>query len=229
MNKVTVIFLVIGVLFIFGFFYVHFSIKKENFEQAEAKEPVIKPKHSESLLDLRPKLIYKLQELVKKGSDGLYNLSIHEINPDILQSSLDLGKASLIPDTAVLRQLELIKKAPDDVFKVYIDSLHIDGISIRDLLSANTIDLNTIYINSPLIEVFHSSRPYNKRNKSDSALIYKRLIGEMKHISVKKIIVRQGVLVDHNILSKATTRFAGMHITLSDLLIYSTTQCDKTR
>ena len=46
---------------------------------------------SKSILDLRPQLIAKLQQLVKDGSNGLYNLSIGKIEPHISSGGVDMN------------------------------------------------------------------------------------------------------------------------------------------
>src|ERR1700733_9331728 len=78
-----------------------------------------------SPIDLRPAIIAKLQSLIKSGSDSLYDLSIEKIQPDVLSSTLDIVGAKLTPNKQALQHLDGLQKAPDDVFTVSLDSLHI--------------------------------------------------------------------------------------------------------
>jgi len=71
-----------------------------------------------SPIDLRPAIIAKLQSLVKTGSDGLYDLSIQKIEPDILSSTVSVFGAKLIPNAQALKLLDSLKKAPDDIFTI---------------------------------------------------------------------------------------------------------------
>src|SRR4051812_8305964 len=71
---------------------------------------------SESPVDINTLIISKLQQLVKDGSEGLYQLVIEQLKPDITSSQVDIIKAKLVPDSAALHKLDAAQKAPDDVF-----------------------------------------------------------------------------------------------------------------
>ena len=79
MKKIAVVFLVAGLLAIGGYLYLNHSLNTPGFTPALAKDSTSVTKPAESILDLKPKLVEKLQQLVKQGSGGLYNLFIHEI------------------------------------------------------------------------------------------------------------------------------------------------------
>src|SRR4051812_43299040 len=105
MKKINLIFLIIGVLTLSGYVIVRYNLRTPGFVSTSAKDPSASTKPGETSLDLRPALITKLQQLVKQGSDGLYNLSIHEIEPDLLSSSVLLKKLELRPDSLVWKSL----------------------------------------------------------------------------------------------------------------------------
>ncbi|HTM93952.1 MAG TPA: hypothetical protein VL095_16135, partial [Flavisolibacter sp.] len=151
MKKIAVVFLVIGLLAIRAYVYLNHSLSTPGFTPGLAKDSTTATKPSESILDLKPKLIEKLQQLVKQGSGGLYNLFIHELKPDILKSTVSISKASLVPDTAALKQLEQSKRLPDEIFRIKTDSIWIDGLGIKDILSKDVIDVKTIHIHRPTI------------------------------------------------------------------------------
>jgi hypothetical protein len=91
MVKKIVLISVISIVIIIsgGFLYFKYGVLKTN---------DVKPDNSKasSVLDLRPAIIAKLQQLVKEGSDGLYTLSIKKIDPDLLSSKLDVVDGSLL-------------------------------------------------------------------------------------------------------------------------------------
>src|SRR3954467_13310042 len=70
-----------------------------------------KPDQSKArnIVDLRPAIIAKLQQLVKDGSDGLYTLTIDKLDADILASTVDVKNASVAVDTVVLQKLDELK------------------------------------------------------------------------------------------------------------------------
>src|ERR1041384_3911172 len=110
-----------------AYLYMHFAFLK-------IKDPKPGDPGPQSDVDLRPLIIAKLKRFVKDGSNGLYNLSIEKLEPDVLQSEFYALNATLTPDTAALTQLDSAKKAPDNIFKISLDSLHITGISPEDFL-----------------------------------------------------------------------------------------------
>jgi len=191
----------------------------------------VKPDNSKaaSVLDLRPAIIAKLQQLVKDGSGGLYHLSIEQVEPDISSLGLDIMNGALIPDTAVLKNLDSAHKLPDDIFKLSFSTLHISGVGIDDLLSKDHLSLRQISIASPVIEVWHKKRRYNKGSKNDSATLYQRLFKSMKSIVVDEVAVSNAGFILHDFSKNQTNRFNNVSLSMRDVLIDSSTQADKKR
>lgn len=224
MKRKSIFIIIIGILAvsISAYIYLHFL-------KANAPGP---RSQSKSQIDLRPLIISKLQQLVKESSEGLYNLSIERLEPDVLQSKIDIFNASLVPDTATLQRLDKELKAPDDVFKISFRSMHITGLSVLDFLHKDKIDLDTVFITAPSVEVFHKRRIYNesKRQRDSAFTFYKSLTQQFRSISINAIVARQGTFVTKNLLQKNMTKvFNQVNIRISKLLIDSSTQYDKTR
>jgi hypothetical protein len=208
-----------------GYIYVRYHfLKVKNFKPDNSK--------AKNVLDLRPAIIAKLQQVVKDGSNGLYILSVQKLDIDVLTSKLDAVNASITVDTAVMRQLGKLKKLPDDIFKMKFASLHIDGLGIGDLINKKQIAINAIYCKSPVIEVFHKDQPYNaaERKANDSLSLYGRIKGQTKSIKIDTINIGKGSFIDHNMDKKnKLTRFNVVSIIMKDLLIDSVTQYDNKR
>lgn len=225
MKKISLIFLVIGVIAIGAYVFVRHSLKAPGFTPVEAKEPAAETKHEETVLDLRPKLIEKLQQLVKQGSNGLYNLFVHEINPDVLNSTVGISHAMLVPDTAALKEFEKTNRLPPEIFKIESDSIWINGLGIKDILSKDVIDVKTVHIYQPVINVY-SEKTSDDQNK-DPKTLYQKLMNEMKHIGIGKVVIENGTLIHHS--KTKTTKFTDIAINLSNIVIDSTTQYDHKR
>jgi hypothetical protein len=208
-----------------GFLYIKESLlKTRDFKPDNSK--------AKSIVDLRPSIIAKLQQVVKDGSNGLYVLSIDKIEPDVLSSKLDVIDGTISADTAAMARLDKLKKLPDDVLHIKFHSLHIDGIGINDLLQKHNIDITGAYVNEPFINIYHKARSYNKekRERNDSLTLYQRLMGQMKRIAITEINIRHGVLVIHNVQQHdRKTRFNDVNISMRDVLIDSSTQYDASR
>src|SRR4051812_36125840 len=125
MRKFHIVVLVIAAIIIAGYVWLRIALKtdKPPPSSVHAEEPM--KKDSKPVLDIRPRLIARLQELVKQGSDGLYNLSIEKIEPDLLKSTVQVLNVRLVPDEHGLSELEKRKEAPDDVFEISSPALQI--------------------------------------------------------------------------------------------------------
>jgi len=204
------------------------------FKKDFLKAPDFKPDNSKakSILDLRPSIIAKLQQVVKDASEGLYILSIDKLEPDVLASKLDVIDGTISVDTTAMQQLDKLKILPDDVFNIKFHSLHIDGIGIEDLLHKKNIGISGVFINDPVIHIYHKARSYNKdeRKKNDSLTLYQRLMGQMKKIAITAINIKHGTLLIHDVEQpKRITKFNDITVRMNDVLIDSSTQYDASR
>jgi hypothetical protein len=227
MKKIIVIFLIIGIIAVGAYLYVRHSLSTPGFDPPPPKDTTVQTKPAQSFLDLKPKLIEKLQQLVKQGSNGLYNLFIHEMKPDILKSTIGISKAELVPDTLAMKQLDQSGKLPEEIFKIKTDSILIDGLGLKDILSKDVIDVKTIHIIQPTIDVYSNKRSNNK--KADSKTLYQQLMNQMKHIGIGKIVIEKGTLICHQSDNNKSTKFHDIAIDLSNVIIDSTTQYDRNR
>jgi hypothetical protein len=228
MKKIAVIFLIIGFMVVSAYVYVRFSLKTPaGFTPAQAKDTTEVTKPSETLLDLKPKLVKKLQQLVKQGSNGLYNLFIHDLKPDFLNSTVKILNASLIPDTAAMKQLEQSQNLPQAIFKIKTESILIEGLGLKDILSKDDVDVKTIRIVQPIIDVYNISK--SKNESGSPKTLYHRLMNQMKHIGIAKLIIDKGTLITHHTEKKPPTKFNDIAINLSKIVIDSTTQYDRNR
>ena len=110
--------------------------------------------------------------------------------------------------------------------------MHIDGIGITDLLHKDKIDLLSIVINSPVIEVIHQLQPYNKKKleETDTLSLYRRFMNQLKSIAIKKIDIEHATVIDQVITTKKkVTKFKDIFIRMNDIRIDSCTQFDKSR
>jgi hypothetical protein len=126
---------------------------------------------SRSILDLRPQLITRLQQVVKDGTAGLYNLSIGKIEPHINSGGGDIMAVKIVPDSTILVRLKSSPDAPAEVLKISIDSFHIDGIGIGDLLHSNQVDLKTVSFSRPVIEMYRLKTLSGQKRRPGTAAV----------------------------------------------------------
>lgn len=183
-----------------------------------------------SPIDLRPAIIAKLQSLVKTGSDGLYDLSIQKIEPDILSSTVSVFDAKLIPNAQALKLLDSLKKAPDDIFTISLDSLHITGINVDDLLHTSDIQLDSIVISKPVIVCDHQPKEYNRlqREREERKTLYQKLIGQLKSVNIQSILIQKCTYTSKQ-KNKRQKIFNEVTMQFKNFRIDSSTQFDKQR
>ena len=168
MKKFTIALVVIALLSIGVYLISIYALKTPGFKPAQAADSSFRTKPGENLLDLRPRLITRLQQLVHKGSNGLYNLHISEVEPDVLASEISLKNVSLEPDSAMLAAMDENERINCNIFKFKSDSIHITGIGISDVFSNDAIDLKKVFVNEPVISIIQKSA----NPKSDSLSLY---------------------------------------------------------
>jgi len=208
-----------------GFLY----LKKDFLKSRDFKPDNSKAKN---LIDLRPSVIAKLQQVVKDGSEGLYILTIGKIDLNVLSSKLDVVDGTISVDTTTLIRLDKLKKLPDDILHIKFHSLHVDGIGITDLLRKNSIEIAGVHFDNPEINIYHKARPYNKEKHqtNDSLTLYQRLMGQMKKIAITAISIDRGKLIVHDMEQHArVTKLNDITIRMNDVRIDSSTQHDSTR
>jgi len=222
-KKWMILSVIIFFLAIAAFVFVRYSL-------LHTKNKTTASKQTTSLIDLRPAIIAKLQSLVKTGSDGLYDLSIQKIEPNILSSTVDIFGAKLIPNTQALKLLDSLKKAPDDIFTISLDSLHITGINVDDLLHTSNIQLDSIVISKPVIVCDHQPKEYNRlqREKEDRKTLYQKLMGQLKSVNIQSIIIQQCTYTSKQ-KNKRKKIFNEVTMQFNNLQIDSSTQFDKQR
>ena len=223
-NVVIIILCLLILIPTVGYLYLrHHVLKAKDYKPDNSK--------AKNVLDLRPSVIAKLQQLVKDGSNGLYRLSMDSIEPNVLTSQVTVFNASINIDSAAMKQLDGEKRLPDDIFKIKFNTLHIDGLGLDAFLHQKNIDLTDILINKPVIDLYHQQRSYNeaKREADASKTLYQRLMGNMNRIAIGKVDIKDGIFIEHFPSKEPPLKFHDLSVNLKDILIDSSTQFDNKR
>ncbi len=163
MNKKIFLLILIPLLLVIGaYLFIHFKLQSS--VDKKSKHSSLKPSadttslKQNSLLDLRPLFIKKLQQVVTKSSNGLYDLSVADMNVDVLASTVSLQNVTLLPNEETLASLIKNAQAPNDVFKISFKSFVIEGINLDDALTNKTMDYKLIKLVNPVITIHHIQR-----------------------------------------------------------------------
>jgi len=178
------------------------------------------------LTDFEPLIKQKLQQLVKDGSGALYNINIGKVDIDVLQSKVIFADIHLYYDSSVYLQRTQLQQQPKDLFDIKVKAISIDGITPVDILRKKDIRLNVLYINNPVIKIYHTP---GGENFKDSTTLYHRITKEIGSFGIKKFALKNADVSFVNTKTKAEDHFPELHITLDDLLIDESTQNDSSR
>jgi len=227
MKKTGLIFLGILLVIMGSYLFIRYwLLRAKDFKPDSSK--------ARSVLDLRPALIAKLQQMMKDGTRGLYRLSIQDINidPAISNTLVKLTGVKISVDSNVLSQRDRLKDAPNDVYEIAFRELALSGLGIGDLLNRRHIDLDNITVHYPEMSITRTERPYNKQAEeaTDTLSLYERLTKHVSHVGIQSILIDHGVFVSRNLKHiNRNTRFENLSINLQDLLLDSTTRRDRSR
>lgn len=179
--------------------------------------------------DLEPLIKERLSNLVKEASQGLYRLDIGNMEIDILKSRLVLVQAHLVPDTLLYSKLEEQRQAPNDIFDIYVDKISIDDIDVAALTANRDINLRKLFIDLPIVKVWHRKQSYNKPPDSTKTL-YELISKDVGRIKVDTMLLRDVNFTYYN--RKANNKpvhFEKVNFIFTDLLMDSITQYDQSR
>jgi hypothetical protein len=169
----------------------------------------------------------KLIDLVQRGSNGLYVLSIRDLEIDILQSTATVRGLTIKPDSISMKVLDEQKQLSDDIFSIQVSTLHIDGLSPTDFINTSSFDLKQIRVDSANIVVTHRKRKYNTK---DSSSFYSRIAPNQESYALQMLLLNK---VDLHIVNKdkagTIAAFKNVRIQLASIKIDKTTLNDSTR
>lgn len=225
MKKTGILLAVILLLTTGGYLFIRYSLLRSQDFTPDTSQ-------ARSALDLRPALIAKLKQVVKDASDGLYRLSIDSIETDLSTASVELVNVSVSADSARLQELDLLRKAPDDVYNISFRRLYIGGIGLADLINRKHIDLDSMGISNPSMTLYRTKRTYNaaRREAMDSLTLYQRITKHISHLGVRSVSIEHGsfrTMIRHN--SNRNTSFSNLSVKMQDILVDSSTQYDRNR
>lgn len=171
----------------------------------------------------------KLQQVVRDASDSLYSLQMDKVVIDVVNSKISLQNAKLLIDSSRLQQLDALQRAPDDVYKISLRSLVIEGIGIKDFLDKKNIDLTAVVIEEPTAEIFHDKKNYNAAS-ADTSSLYNRISKAAGNFSLNNLLVQHIHFIHHNINKEGKiTEFKDVSLHLKDIAINNQTQYDTSR
>jgi hypothetical protein len=176
----------------------------------------------------KPILTDKIKEGVYTASDHLYRVDFKDIHLNLVTGTVLLDSVKLIPDTNVFKLLRAQKKAPSHLFRVKVAYLKLNGIKILTAYFDKKINLNSVVLTKPSIDMIYYRVPRRVDTLKDEQTLYQQLSKSLKSIRVGAIKV---VDADFDYYSGLKKLNSVKHLTVNvkDILIDSLAQFDTTR
>jgi hypothetical protein len=173
--------------------------------------------------DLRPLLIKRLQQIVAKTSNDIYDLSVGDMTIDLLSSGISLQNVVLTPDKKRSDSLNKAGLAPAETFSFSFEKLEVEGINLDDAITAKTMDYKLVKLTRP---VFHIYREPNDATDPTEDFT-QRFLKEMKKLSLQNLVIEGGTIIIHN--KGKSTVLKDVSINMKDILIDSVARNDPSR
>ncbi|WEK19074.1 MAG: hypothetical protein P0Y49_20060 [Candidatus Pedobacter colombiensis] len=184
------------------------------------------------LLEVRwkPRLSQKIKDGVYHRSFELYKLDFKEISFNFFTASATLHQVSLTPDTTVYNKFKAMSVAPANTYQIRLEKLHLNGISFLTAYFKRVIDIKTIILEHPLIDIRHYAiMPLPEVLKNEPTL-YQMISNRIRSVDVKaiKLVDAEFDYIDGE-TSKSIHSAKHLNISLNDFLVDSLSQYDTTR
>ncbi len=169
----------------------------------------------------------KLAKLVHKASEGLYSLSVEDIEIDLLKSTITAYNVKLSPDSVRQIVLDKYSKLPNDILTITVKKILIKGISPTDLLNSKNISLTDVIIDSPDVLITHQKRKYNSK---DTTSFYDKIADKNETYSIGNLVLDRIRLTHKNVdKDNKLTILYNLTAVLTDIKIDDKTAKDSTR
>jgi hypothetical protein len=181
---------------------------------------------------IKPILALHIKELVEKSTEGLYSIKFTELNVNCLTGDANLNYVQLVPDTAVLRRLVLLKKAPNNIYHIQLRKLSIRNVHPYRVYRQKKLDIDEIEILRPKITMINKQYAFNEnRPPRPYQSPYEVVSKYLKQLHIATINFREVNFkyVDNNQSKPVIDSLEHLNVTLNDWLIDENSAKDTTR
>jgi hypothetical protein len=179
---------------------------------------------------VKPLLSKRIKTAVLASTDSLYYLDFEDINYDIVSGTANVLGVVWRADSNLFVGLKKVKKLPDNIYQGKVDNIKLTGLRPWTIFFSNKLELSTISIKDPNVELIHEKQNYNSFKTAKSP--YQIISKFVKSFSVRKIIFENINFTYSNLGSPHKphiSRVENLDLEVSDLLIDSVSGQDKKR
>lgn len=171
---------------------------------------------------VKPIIAKRLKQLVLNSTDQLYHIDFSGISVDCLTGDAHLANVKFLPDTAVLRKLILLKKAPNNVYYVQLKKLSIRNVHPLRIFREKKLNIDQIEVNRPQITMVNKQYDFNENRPPRPRLSpYDFVSRFFKEVRIDSIRFNQVSFkyIDQNQAVPVIDSLENLNVTLKDWLI----------
>lgn len=181
---------------------------------------------------LKPILSSEIKSLVSSATEELYHIEFSDVTVNCITGDATLRNVKLIPDTAVLRKLIALKRAPNNIYHIQMRKLSVINVHPWKVYRQQRLNIDQVEINHPTITMVNKQYDFNE-NKPPRPEVspYEMVSKYLKEVRISKIEFKDAsfTYVDQNTVVPFKNSLKHFNVTMDDWLIDSTSATDTSR
>ncbi len=181
---------------------------------------------------IKPLVQQELGAIVKKATNGLYDIHFDEVRVNPLTGNASLTKVRLVPDTIAYQKLITEQKAPNNLYFINLEKLSVKKFHPFNIYFDKRLDIDLLLFDKPHITMVNKSFAFNENKPprpEKSPYDYIKSIFKALHIKTIDFKNASFKYVNKNDSITESDTVSNLTITLKDWLIDSTSAQDKSR
>jgi hypothetical protein len=179
---------------------------------------------------IKPMLSKRIKTAVLASTDSLYHLDFKDINYNLISGNAEVLGVVWRADSSLYESLKTAKKLPDNIYQGKVNKIKLSGLHPWTIFFSNKLELGTISITDPNVELLHEKQQYNSLKTAKSP--YQIISKFVKSFSVNKIVFQNINFTYHNQAKPNkphVSKIENLDLEVSDLLIDSNSDKDRQR
>lgn len=179
---------------------------------------------------LKPLLTKRIQTAVLKSTDNLYHLDFKNIKYDIMSGNAYVLDVTMVADSTLYDSLKKAKKMPDNIYQGKVKEINLTGLRLWTIFTSEKLELNSLNITNPIIEITHEKQAYNSFKTAQSP--YQIISKFIKSFSVNKVTfnnINFTYRKSTNPLNAYPSKLENLDLEVSNLLISAESEKDSSR
>jgi len=181
---------------------------------------------------IKPFVQQELGAIVKKATNGLYDIHFNEVKVNPLTGNASLTEVNLVPDTGIYRKLVSQKAAPNNLYLIKLQKLSVKRFHPFKIYFDKKLEIDLILFDKPHITMVNKSLAFNQDKlpqPEKSPYDYIKNIFTALHVKTIDFKNASFKYVNNNKSRPDIDTISNITITLKDWLIDEASAKDKSR